>query len=145
MRRFSNIRLWLGMPAVLIVALCACSPSHSTAVSHASQAAASANANIPGADKAAAQALIRQCVPVSASGSVQLKWATALVNDHQPHLNGSRNRLAACFSIPAPRRPAAESVLITDIEHVHWLQKTSRQVFWDSTLPQWVITWRGLQ
>lgn len=116
-----------------------------TASSSFSGVPASPMASVPGADKAAAQVIIRQCFPVNASGAAQLKFATALVNDRQPHLNGTRSRVLACVGVPdtPAARQQAEGALITDIEHVNWASKASRTVFWDQTLAAWVLASRS--
>lgn len=107
---------------------------------------ASGVASVPGADKAAAQQIISQCFPVNASGAAQLQFATALVNDHQPHLNGTRSRVLACVGVPdtPAARQKAEGALITDVEHVNWASKASRTVFWDQTLAAWVLASRSV-
>jgi hypothetical protein len=106
---------------------------------------ASPVASVPGADKAAAQVIIGQCFPVKAGGAAQLAFATALVNDRQPHLNGTRQRVLTCVGVPqdAAARQKAEGALITDVEHVNWASKASRTVFWDQTLAAWVLASRA--
>lgn len=128
--------------AAVAAPLAACGGAHSASFSGVP---ASPVASVPGADKAAAQVIIGQCFPVKASGAAQLKFATALVNDHQPHLNGTRQRVLTCVGVPqnAAARQLAEGALITDIEHVNWASKASRTVFWDQTLAAWVLTSRA--
>ncbi len=136
-------RIALAVPVIALAAgLAACGPTSSSGSSFRG-VPASGTAAIPGADKAAAVAILKQCVPYTAPGTTQLRWATDMVNDTKTHSNGSRQRLVTCIGIPPAKRQAAENALIADIEHVHWTHKASRRTFYDTTLPAWVLTWRS--
>jgi hypothetical protein len=100
-------------------------------------------AAVPGADKATALAIISQCTPVKASAAAQLRWATDIMNDTFVHPNGSRQRLLNCAGIPGANQQAAQSALVTAIEHVRWDESASRTTFWATTLPGWVMQWRS--
>jgi len=132
--------LIMALVIVAVLLTTGCGKSNSSRAGNA----ASALASVPGADRAAAMVIVRQCTPIGQNGANQLKWATAIMNDTQAHPNGSRHRLWSCAGIPAARQDAAKAALVTDIEHVHWTRKASRQQFYDVTLPQWVITFRGM-
>lgn len=140
---------WLAAAALsagIVVSAAACG-HHSGSTPYGSSTGSlihgSPLASVPGADKAAANAVIKQCLPVTASSADQLKWATAMVNDTKAHPNGARARVVSCAGIPQAKRPAAEAALLTDVEHVRWDKKAARQQFWDVTLPAWVMKWRS--
>ena len=128
------------------LALTGCGKGSSTAAAPPSTfrgVPASGQAAVPGADKAAAELIIRQCAPATATATAQLRWATGLVNDTSMHPNGSRQRLLSCVGIPGPKRQAAEDAVIRDALAVKWTKASSRKVFWGQTLPGWVMTWRA--